>query len=136
MHLIELPGECRSLKNSKQIGYIYRGKKRTPIIVPSKAYKDWAKPLKSLLHKSPYRYYPWEYPVTVSFWFYRSTRRKFDIHNMVQGPLDLLVETNILEDDNFEYVIPDLRQTRIILEPHNPRTIIKILEGVSYDFDF
>ena len=47
-----------------------------------------------------------EKPYTVSFTFYRGSRRKFDYINPAQTVQDLMVKYGYIEDDNCEYIIP------------------------------
>jgi Holliday junction resolvase RusA-like endonuclease len=45
-------------------------------------------------------------PCIIEFHFVRDSKRKFDFHNMVQLPLDLMTAYDIIEDDNMDCVIP------------------------------
>lgn len=45
-------------------------------------------------------------PCIIEFHFVRDSKRKFDFHNAVQLPLDLMTAYDIIEDDNMDYVIP------------------------------
>lgn len=45
-------------------------------------------------------------PYIVYFYFIRDSRRKFDWHNAIQGPLDLMVKYGWIEDDNASIIVP------------------------------
>lgn len=47
-----------------------------------------------------------EFPIRLHMYFVRDSKRKFDYVNVAQLPLDLLVKSNLLPDDNADYVIP------------------------------
>lgn len=102
IYRLTLPSETPSLKNSKQI--VTAG--RFPKLVPSKFYRQWAKPILKRLKRCELVGHQWAYPVTIDFHFYRASRRRFDYINLAQGPLDLLVEAGILADDDMACVIP------------------------------
>lgn len=45
-------------------------------------------------------------PVIVEFHFVRDSKRRFDFHNVVQLPLDLMTAHGIIDDDDMNNVIP------------------------------
>ena len=47
-----------------------------------------------------------ELPLEIGFHFVRNSLRKWDFHNIVQAPLDLLTAHDIIIDDNIDYVVP------------------------------
>lgn len=47
-----------------------------------------------------------EFPIKLHMYFVRDSKRKFDYVNACQLPLDLLVKSNLLPDDNADYVVP------------------------------
>jgi hypothetical protein len=61
--------------------------------------KDVLEPLKAVIQQM-------KQPCIIEFHFVRDSKRKFDFHNMVQLPLDLMTAYDIIEDDNMDYVIP------------------------------
>ncbi len=119
---LTISGETPSLKNSKQI--VQAG--RFPKLVPSKAYKKWAKQVLRKLKRCELVGRPWHYPVIIDFHFYRTTRRRFDYVNLCQGPLDLMVEAGILDDDDMTCVIPG--QWAWDVDQANPRVEVTIYE--------
>ena len=136
-----IPGDVPSLKNSKQLAVLgtLPGRNGLPYktwlnrllrqikIVPSKAYQRYARRALPLLKQCNLVGYDWQYPVTIHFYFYRATRRKFDHLNIAQGPLDLMVEAGILADDDMAHVIPGVFEWGV--DKDNPRVEIVISEG-------
>ena len=45
-------------------------------------------------------------PYLIYFHFVRNSKRKFDWHNAIQGPLDLMVKYDWIEDDNCSIMVP------------------------------
>ena len=120
--IIELPGQAMSLKNSKQIikaGQSWR-------IIPSKPYERWAEAVLWQLKVNENIGREWRYPLRASFHFYRKTRHRFDYINLAQGPLDLLVEAGIINEDDMHHIIPGDFSWSV--DKNNPRTIIKLEE--------
>lgn len=123
-----MPGSTISSKNHKQIVFVQRGHgHKTPALISSKAYTIWAKEVKAALKTHPLRGAEWNYPLTIHFHFYRKTKAKFDYINMAQGPLDLLQELGIIEDDDMNHVVPG-RFTWSV-DKNNPRLIMTIEEA-------
>ncbi len=47
-----------------------------------------------------------QWPIEVGLHFVRSSKTKFDFHNISQIVFDLLVAFDIIPDDNMDYIIP------------------------------
>lgn len=47
-----------------------------------------------------------EFPIKLHMYFVRDSKRKADYVNLAQLPLDLLVKSKLLPDDNMDYIIP------------------------------
>lgn len=131
---IFIPYETRSSKNSKQIGYKYIGKRKVPFIMESKLAQEYREVTKryweimakvfrqQLVGKSK--------PYVIEFLFVRSSKRRFDFHNMVQLPADLMQEYGWLEDDDMENLLPVPPlppRAPYIVDKNNPGVFIKIL---------
>jgi len=106
-------------KNSQRI---FRGKNGRPFVVPSQRYKNYEhdagyflKPLKE----------PIDYPVELSCKFFRATRHRVDLSNLLEAIQDILVKYKILSDDNHK-VIQSVDGSRVIVGDSTPRTEIKI----------
>lgn len=127
---IKLQGDIVSKKNSKRIAIKNRDKYPRPFVISSEAYLKWMKfaGQQLLLYKNDYNNWiikhPLKYPIRISFYFIRKTARKWDWPNMIQGPLDLLVDMGFIEDDDAYHVIPICEGWHI--DKNNPGLIIKI----------
>lgn len=64
-------------------------------------------------------------PLRIEFKFYRRTHQAFDYVNIVQLPLDCMVDAGLLHDDSMEYVLPSFAEYE--KDSLNPRTIITVL---------
>ncbi len=106
MQYITIPGQTRSKKNSKVIKYKWLKGKLKPFITSSKLYKIWATKARKWIRKKKYPAWDGEYPIEIKFFLYRANRRKWDVDNILCGPLDVLQETGILTDDDVKHVIP------------------------------
>ncbi len=99
---IFIPGNVPSSKNSKQ----WTGK----YLVHSKTASRYIKST-SQLYENNKEYFrkmveELQPPYTISFKFYRGSKRKFDYINAAQIVQDLMVKHEWIEDDNCEYLIP------------------------------
>jgi len=95
-------------------------------MVPSQAHEDWhADQLKTL----PI-WWPQKNMLTgvsqVELVFYAGDKRKADLSNKAESVMDLLVDTGVIEDDNW-FVIPELLLKLGGVDKDNPRCLIKIL---------
>lgn len=66
-----------------------------------------------------------EEPVEVVYKFYRSNNRRVDLTNLEAAMDDILVNAGILKDDSFKYLVSH-DGSRVLVDPENPRTEIKI----------
>jgi len=124
---ITIPGDTIAKKNSQRI--VRLGK--FPSIRPSAAYDKWDKAARQ--HLQTLRVLPvTKYPVRLHLFFFRSTRRKFDLSNMIEGVQDVLQKMEILEDDSMAHVVPVIEKREEgygwALDRENPRVEIEILE--------
>lgn len=99
---IFIPGEVRSGKNSKQWTgkYLVHSKIATRYIKQTAPFWNrYKNDFKALIEGK-------EYPLKIEFTFIRGTHRRFDYHNMVQLPLDLMQKHEWIEDDCADVVLP------------------------------
>lgn len=101
---IFIPGQTPSKKNSKKLIITGDGRRR---VMSSDFYEAWEKESLRLLRRSDLVGHPWRYPLRAGFHFIRNSRRKWDYGNLMQGPLDLLVQAGIIEDDDMNHIIPN-----------------------------
>ena len=121
--MIFIPNNVPSLKNSKTMTTIGKGKNKRPILLPSKTVKKYLQTMgikkysgkkvedyatrPNLFRESIGDYFQGaQLPVKVKFFFVRDSKRKFDFHNAVQIIADLLVAHGFIEDDNMDCFIP------------------------------
>ena len=103
-------------KNSQQIITI----KGRPMIIPSKAYKEYEKNCKPFL--TPLHI---DYPVNIKCLYYMPTRRKVDLTNLLSATHDVLVKYQVIEDDNCK-IAYSVDGSRVFYDKKNPRTVIEI----------
>lgn len=116
---IIIPLAPRTKKNSQQIIMV----KGRPMIIPSKAYKQYEKDCGVFLtHVEPFLS-----PCNVKCLYYMPTRRRVDLVNLQEATLDILVRYGILIDDNSNVVV-SMDGSRVLYDKENPRTEIYIEE--------
>lgn len=118
---IFIPGNVPSSKNSKQwTGKYLVHSKTTARYIKATAWRYIEN--KDYFHKM---IEDKDAPYTVSFKFYRSTRRKFDYINAAQIVQDLMVKYKWIEDDNCAYMIPHFEPYEY--NKDNPGVEIRVL---------
>lgn len=127
MLTIEIPGEVVAKKNSQRVVRFGKGEKARYAIRPSKAYDAYSGFAVPFLKATTKR---WKggYPVIAEVFFYRQTRRKFDLDNMHSSVLDVLVNAGIIDDDAMTHVIPKIDRHGWEVDKENPRVVVKIYE--------
>lgn len=113
-----IPIEPVTKKNSQQIAFSRNGR---PFIVPSAVFKKY--------QRAAARFVPADEklmgPVEVTAIFYRKTRRRVDLTNLLEALDDLLVECGLLADDSCE-VIASHDGSRVKYDKEHPRTEVMI----------
>lgn len=116
-------------KNSQQI---LKGKGGRPFIAQSKRYKDYEK---ACLQYLPFMPEPIDEPVNVQCIFYRESKRKVDLANLLEAIQDILVVGGVLTDDNRD-IVATTDGSVVLYDKQNPRTEVTIEtlkeKGVSY----
>lgn len=116
---IVIPVAPRTKKNSQQIVMV----KGRPMIIPSKAYRQYEKDCGVFLtHVEPFLS-----PCNVKCLFFMPTRRRVDLNNLLNCITDVLVKHGILMDDNSN-IIKSFDGSRVYYDKENPRTEIYIEE--------
>ena len=116
---IVIPIAPRTKKNSQQIITV----KGRPMIIPSKAYKQFEKDSGAYLANVE----PYLSPCNVKCLYYMPTRRAVDLVNLQEATLDILVRYGILIDDNSN-IVKSMDGSRVFYDKSNPRTEIEITE--------
>lgn len=119
-----IPLNPRTKKNSQQI--MINHKTGKPFVMQSSKYKEYEKNAGWFLKKLPK---PINEPVNVKCVFYRETKIRCDLSNLLEAAMDILVEYGILADDNFN-IITGFDGSRVYVDKDKPRTEITI-ETVS-----
>lgn len=110
-------------KNSQQIIHV----KGRPMIIPSKAYKEYEKACGEYLKDIE----PFLDPCNVKCLYYMPTHRRVDLVNLLEATNDILVKYGILIDDNSNIVVGH-DGSRVLYDKEHPRTEI-FLEKVKKD---
>lgn len=120
--IIILKGDVPSKKNSKQIIWHKSGR---PLIISSNKHNLWHREAMKELRATPF-WGRWVPRCKITAVFYSSTKRKSDLSNKWESIGDLLVDSKILVDDNWE-VIPELLLKYGGHDKKNPRVEIIFL---------
>ena len=113
-----IPLNPKTKKNHQKIITI----KGRPMIVQSEAYREYEKNAGWFL-KKPSK--PIDYPVQVKCVFYRDSRRRCDLTNLLEAIDDILVKYKVLADDSFN-IIYSHDGSRVLVDKEKPRTEITI----------
>lgn len=100
-------------------GFKYVG---VPFISQNDKYKQYEVDVGWFLKKIPE---PISEPVNVKCIFYRDSRRRVDLTNLLEAIDDILVHYKILKDDNFEIIVSH-DGSRVLVDSERPRTEIEI----------
>jgi len=119
---IIIEGQVVAKKNSQRV--VRMGKRYA--IRASAAYDKYAK--QACIQLLGTEKWNGSYPVIVEMFFYRQTKRAFDLDNMQGSILDILVNAGILEDDSMRHVIPKIKYNGWRIDKEFPRTEITIKE--------
>jgi Holliday junction resolvase RusA-like endonuclease len=107
-------------KNSQRICINNRTGKR--FVKQSKRYEEYEDAAGYFL-KSPEE--PIDFPVNLKCIFYRRTKHRVDLSNLIEAIQDILVKCGVLEDDNHT-IVQGLDGCRVEFDKENPRTEIEI----------
>lgn len=89
--------------------------------VPSKAYQKWEKQELPTLIGSP----QFSGPVSIEYAFYPGGLKLFDLSNSIEGINDLLVKTEVIQDDNWA-IIRSLKPYVAAFDRGNERCVVTI----------
>lgn len=123
-----VPGEPRTKKNSQRI--LTNRATGRPFIMPSPEYKEYAK---RFAIYAPKLKEPIDEPVNIKCVYYRSTRRRVDLVNLLECTADCLTECRIINDDN-RNVMYAVDGSRVFLDKEHPRCEITI-EPITEDIE-
>lgn len=123
--MIVLNLELRSSKNSRKIVHA----KGRMLVIKSKIAREQDKVLADLLPKNK----PvWDqmvkgkpFPLKVSFSVYKSTKRRWDWANLIQGLADAMVKYGYMPDDDTSHFTPVFDKWGV--DKENPRVEVDVL---------
>lgn len=120
---IYIPFNVPSSKNSKQ----WTGK----YLINSKTTREYIKNTKKFYQEKKDKFLKLteglEKPYTVSFYFIRNSKRKFDYINPAQTVQDLMVKYGWIEDDDIHNLIPHFKG--YVVDKERAGVIIKVLKN-------
>lgn len=121
--MIELvvSGRIPSKKNSKRI---IRNKKGRPLIISSKAHKDWHQVAVEELSE---QHLEQNLNGPVAIKIFAPDRRSGDLTNKAESIMDLLVDLGVIEDDNW-FCVPVVILSFGGVDKENPRAEIRVYE--------
>lgn len=119
---LTLYGEPRSKKNSMQI--VRMG--NTHRLIQSKNYRDYEQDAVRQIEDA-HKAYHIDCRINIKYTFYRSTKRRVDLSNLIAAADDILVKAGVIEDDNWKIVCGH-DGSRIKFDAIAPRTEIEITE--------
>lgn len=125
---IFIPGNVCSSKNSKKIAFNPKTKQR--FVIDSPQVERYRK-VTAYLWKSHKKDFDKmisgkSKPYKIEFQFVRDSKRNFDFVNLLQLPLDMMVEYEWIEDDNYLNVVPVINP-EVIFDKFKAGIIIKVL---------
>lgn len=112
--------EPKTKKNSSRIVF-NRG---IPRIIPSKDFEDYQRGAGEFL-QFPRNYEPIKDRICLECKFYRRTKRRVDLVNLLQAICDILVHYKVIADDSFN-IIARMDGSEVLIDREDPRTEIKI----------
>lgn len=115
-----VPVNPRTKKNNQKI--IKNPKTGALMIIQNDRYKQFEKDAGWFLKKPAS---PISEPINIKCVFYRDSRRRVDLTNLLEAIDDILVKYKIIADDNFE-IIRGHDGSRVFVDKDNPRVEIEI----------
>lgn len=120
LYQARVPINPRTKKNNQKI--IKNPKTGALMIIQNDRYKQFEKDAGWFLKKPAS---PISEPINIKCVFYRDSRRRVDLTNLLEAIDDILVKYKIISDDNFE-IIRGHDGSRVFVDKDNPRVEIEI----------
>lgn len=116
-------GNPATKKNSMEI---YRNSRTgQPFLTQSKRYKDYAKDCaKQITGKYKQGI---DYPINLKCVYYRKTKHRVDLTNLLAATCDILTDCGVIADDNYK-IVKSHDGSRVDFDSDNPRVEIEIME--------
>lgn len=120
MDHIFIPGNVPSSKNSK----VWTGK----MLIKNKTSQEYEKSVQYIFNASRSKFLAMvegkDKPYRISFKFVFKDKRRRDLHNMVQLPMDMMVKARWIDDDDYTNVIPVFEMPEV--DKVNPGLYVKV----------
>jgi len=118
-------GNPATKKNSMQI---YKNNRTgRPFLTQSKRYKDYARDC-AMQITGKYKQ-AIDYPINLKCVYYRKTKHRVDLTNLLAATCDILTDCGVIADDNYK-VVRSHDGSRVLFDKDNPRVEIEIKECV------
>lgn len=118
-------GNPATKKNSMQI---YKNNRTgRPFLTQSKRYKDYARDC-AMQITGKYKQ-AIDYPINLKCVYYRQTKHRVDLTNLLAATCDILTDCGVIADDNYK-VVRSHDGSRVLFDKDNPRVEIEIKECV------
>ncbi|WP_245191099.1 RusA family crossover junction endodeoxyribonuclease [Anaerococcus rubeinfantis] len=126
---LTLYGNPATKKNSMQI---YKNKKTGQSFLSQSArYKEYARDCGRQITG---RYKKGiDYPINLKCVYYRKTRHRVDLTNLLAATCDILADYGVIKDDNCKIVVGH-DGSKVLYDKNNPRVEIEIKEVNGYEF--
>lgn len=116
-----LYGNPATKKNSMQI---FRNPRTgQPFLTQSKRYKDYARDCSRQI-TAKYRL-GIDYPINLKCVYYRKTKHRVDLTNLLAATCDILTDCGVIDDDNWK-IVRSHDGSRVDFDRDNPRVEIEI----------
>lgn len=119
---LEIPGNPIPKKTSQRI--VGRGKFKR--IIQSERFLKYDKHAKEHIKRTyPHLLNSLDEKLEVKIHYYRETKRRVDLTNLLEGTDDILTEIGVIKDDNYKIIVSH-DGSRVFHDKNNPRTEIWI----------
>lgn len=116
-------GNPATKKNSMQI---YKNSKTgQPFLTQSKRYKGYARDC-AMQITGKYKQ-EIDYPINLKCVYYRKTKHRVDLTNLLAATCDILTDCGVIADDNYK-IVKSHDGSRVDFDSDNPRVEIEIME--------
>lgn len=104
--------------------------KGRPRLIPSKLYREFEKECLQII-PSKYKL-KINYPINIKAIFYKDTKRKVDLTNLLEALDDMLIKAGVIEDDCRD-IIAGHDDSRVYWDKQNPRIEVEITKVENYE---
>ena len=116
-----LYGNPATKKNNMQI--FRNSRTGQPFLTQSKRYKDYAKDCRMQITGKYKKNI--NYPINLKCVYYRKTKHRVDLTNLLAATCDILTDCGVIADDNYKIVVSH-DGSRVLFDKEKPRVEIEI----------